>query len=322
MFFPFYKQPDSMDCGPTCLQMIAMYYGKTISLQFLRDKTQIGKEGVSLLGISETAEGLGFRTHAVKLTYHSLKTEALLPCIIHWNQNHFVVLYKIKKDTFYISNPAAGKIQFTTKEFLQCWISDNNETHKGEGIALLLEPTPNFYRIDEWIDERQNSRLAFSNIFHYILPYKKLIFQLFVGIAIGSILQLILPFLTQSVIDVGVNTANIHFVYIVLMAQLALFAGRLVVEFVRSWILLHISTRINISILTDFLIKLMKLPVSFFDSKKTGDILQRMNDHQRIESFLTGSSISVLFSITTLIIYYFFVQMQIHKLYFQMTQAI
>jgi ATP-binding cassette subfamily B protein len=288
--------------------MITKYYGKSISLQTLREKSQIGKEGVSMLGISEAAETVGFRTQAVKLNFKTLTEEAKLPCILHWNQYHFIVLYKAKKNLLFVADPAHGLATFTKQEFLQRWISDRNADGTDEGIALLLEPTPKFYEQDEddsslFSGEDQGEVLAFKNIFNYLTPYKKLIFQLFLGLGVASILQLILPFLTQSVVDVGVNTANIHFVYIVLLAQIALFIGRLVTEFVRSWILLHISTRINISILTDFLIKLMKLPLSFFDSKKTGDILQRMNDHQRIESFLTGSSINVLFSLANLIIF-------------------
>ena len=300
--FVIYRQPDSMDCGPTCLRMIVKHYGINISLQNLRDKTQIGKEGVNLLGISDAAESIGFRTQAVKLTYDIMINDARLPAIIHWKQNHFVVLYKVKKDKLFVADPAKGLVTFTPEEFKENWISDNaNGQH--EGIALLLEPAPAFYEnTDEW-DEKQTTGLAFKNIFNYVLPYKKLVFQLFIGLGVASLLQLFLPFLTQSVVDSGVNTGNIHFVYIILLAQLALFAGRIAVEFVRGWILLHISTRINISILTDFLIKLMKLPVSFFDSKKTGDILQRMNDHSRIESFLTGSSLNVLFSLINLIIF-------------------
>ena len=316
--FPFYKQPDSMDCGPTCLRMLAKYYGRSISLQSLREKTQIGKEGVNLLGISEAAEEVGFRTQSVKLNYCSLSEDAKLPVILHWKQNHFVVLYKVRKksplsarrgaggEALYIADPARGLVTLTAKEFKAKWISDK-ENGQEEGIALLLEPAPAFYnkRDDDnsTQEEGRKGALAFKNIFNYILPYNKLVFQLFIGLGVASLLQLFLPFLTQSVVDTGINTANIHFVYIVLLAQIALFAGRLVVEFVRGWILLHISTRINISILTDFLIKLMKLPVSFFDSKHTGDILQRMNDHQRIESFLTGSSLSVLFSLVNLVIF-------------------
>ena len=300
--FTFYKQYDSMDCGPTCLRMVAKHYGKNISVQTLRDKTQIGKEGVNLLGISEAAETIGFRTQALKLNYKSLTEDAKLPVILHWKQNHFVVLYVVKKNKLFIADPANGLVTFTPQEFKANWISDKEQGEE-EGIALLLDPAPAFYENTFEADERQKTGLAFKNIFNYILPYKKLVFQLFIGLGVASLLQLFLPFLTQSVVDTGVNTGNIHFVYVVLLAQLALFAGRLAVEFVRGWILLHISTRINISILTDFLIKLMKLPVSFFDSKKTGDILQRMNDHNRIESFLTGSSLNVLFSLINLIIF-------------------
>lgn len=307
MKFPFYPQPDSMDCGPTCLRMIAKFYGENHSLDSLREKTQIGKEGVNLLGISEAAEQIGFRTAAVKLSIAQLTEEATLPAIIHWNQEHFVVLYKVKKNKFYIADPGHGLAIYTLDEFTPRWISDK-ENDTGAGIVLLLEPSPSFYSKDTIADdETENApqQLAFKNIYRYLLPHKKLLLQLLLGLGIASLLQLILPFLTQSVVDVGVNTHNIRFVYIILMAQLALFAGRMAVEFVRSWILLHISTRINLSILTDFLIKLMKLPVSFFDSKKTGDIMQRMNDHSRIESFLTGSSLNVLFSLLNLVIFSF-----------------
>jgi len=291
-----------MDCGPTCLRMVSKHYGKNLSLQTLRDKTQIGKEGVNLLGISEAAEAIGFRTQALKLTYKTLAEDATLPAILHWKQNHFVVLYKARNNKLFVADPAIGLLTFTHNEFKPNWISDKEEGQE-EGIALLLDPSPTFYENIDETEEKQKTGLAFKNIFNYIFPYKKLVLQLFIGLGIASLLQLFLPFLTQSIVDTGVSTGNIHFVYVILLAQLALFAGRLAVEFVRGWILLHISTRINISILTDFLIKLMKLPVSFFDSKKTGDILQRMNDHSRIESFLTGSSLSILFSFINLIIF-------------------
>lgn len=300
MSFPFYRQPDSMDCGPTCLKMIVKYYGRSLSVQILREKSQIGKQGVSMLGISEAAEAIGFRTQVVKLNYATLTNELVLPCILYWNQYHFVVLYKVKRNRLFIADPAAGLLNFTPDEFLARWMSD-----KANGIALSLEPTSKFYAQDEDNSghDEGSSKLAFKNIFNYIIPFKKLVFQLLLGLGVSSILQLILPFLAKSVVDVGINTSNIHFVYIVLVAQAALIIGRLTVDYVRSWLLLHISTRINVSILTDFLIKLMKLPLSFFDSKRTGDILQRMNDHQRIKSFLTGSSISVLFSLANLVIF-------------------
>jgi len=301
-FFPFYKQPDSSDCGPTCLRMVAKYYGRSFSLQTLREKTQIGKEGVNLLGIGEAAESIGFRTQSIKLTYSTLIKDAKLPAILHWDQNHFTVLYKARKNKLFVADSAKGLITYTEREFKGHWVS-NKADGEDEGIALLLEPSPLFYENTNDTEEKKAEGLKFKNIFNYIFPYKKLVFQLFIGLGVASLLQLFLPFLTQSIVDAGVNTANIHFVYIVLLAQLALFAGRLAVEFVRGWILLHISIRINISILTDFLIKLMKLPVSFFDSKHTGDILQRMNDHSRIESFLTGSSLNVLFSLINLVIF-------------------
>src|ERR1700748_373659 len=307
MSFPIYRQLDSMDCGPTCLRMVAKFYGRTISLQSLRDATQIGKEGVSLLGISDAAENLGFRTRAVKISFSSLVNEALLPCILFWDQAHFLVLppsrwrrRQIKSIT--VADPALGLLTYTREEFLQHWLTEGDGGDK-QGIALLLEPSPDFYSNAGDSPAQHQEGLAFRKIFNYLSPYKALIGQLFIGLLLGSMLQMALPFLTQSVVDVGVNTANLHFVFIILLAQLALLAGRLMVDFVRSWILLHISSRINVSILTDFLIKLMKLPVSFFDSRKTGDILQRINDHHRIESFLTCPALSILFSLLNLLVF-------------------
>lgn len=314
MAFKFYKQPDTMDCGPTCLRMISKHYGADVPLQLLREKAEIGKEGVNLLGISNAAESIGFRTHPVRISYQSLVTDANIPVMLHWEQNHFVVLYKIRKksallrrkeDLLQIADPGKGLLTYTKSEFLAHWISDEHDG-EGEGIALLLEPSPAFY--EETIPEGKKNKeknKRDSNIFRYILPHKKLVAQLFIGLMIGTVLQAMLPFLTQSIVDTGISTTNIHFVYTILFAQLALLAGRLVTEFVRGWILLHISTRINISILTDFLIKLMKLPASFFDSKHTGDILQRMNDHKRIEAFLTGNSLTILFSLVNLVVFSF-----------------
>lgn len=299
MKFPIYIQPDSMDCGPTCLKMVAKYYRKTISLQLLRDRTQIGKDGVNLLGISEAAESIGFRTHAAKLDFQTLISNAQLPVILHWGQMHFVVLYKIRKNVLYIADPAKGLISLHADEFKKFWISNHHGS--GEGVALLLEPTPAFHQSVE--EEQPSTLLRFQNIFRYILPYKKLLLQLLAGLAVGSLLQLILPFLTQSIVDRGINSGDLQFIYLVLLAQIALLAGRTLVEFIRGWILLYISSRINLSILIDFLVKLMKLPVGYFDSKHTGDILQRMNDHRRIETFLTDSSLNILFSIFNLVIF-------------------
>lgn len=296
--FPYYKQLDSMDCGPTCLRMIAKHYGRSYTLETIRKQSQISREGVSLLGISEAAENIGFRTVGVRFGFDKLKEEMPLPCIVHWNQNHFVVVYKIKKDKVFVADPGKGLIKFTDEEFKRGWISTAHEGEK-EGVALMLEPTPKFYEAE---DEKRKG-LGFGLLLRYLLSHIKLISQLALGLLAGSILQLIFPFLTQSVIDIGINTRNISFVYIVLIAQLMLIAGRTMVDFIRSWIMLHISTRINISILSDFLIKLMRLPVSFFDTKNFGDIMQRIGDHQRIQSFLTGTALNTMFSLFNLVVF-------------------
>lgn len=296
MLFTHYQQHDAMDCGPTCLRMVAKHYGRVFSIQKLRESTQIGKEGVSLLGISEAAESIGFKTLAIKVPFIQLDKDAPLPYIVHWKQNHFVVVYQIKKNQVYVADPALGLIKYTYAEFESQWATTIVEGQK-TGIALLLEPTQRFYQDTD----EQTKGINLSMLSAYLFKYKRLILQLFLGLFIGSILQLILPFLTQ--VDTGIQTRNLHFIYLVLAAQLMLFIGRMSVEFIRSWILLHISTRINLSILSDFLGKLLRLPVSFFESKKTGDILQRIGDHQRIESFLTGTSLNVLFSMFNLIIF-------------------
>lgn len=310
--FPFLLQRNQMDCGPTCLYMVSKYHGREFNIEKLRELTEIGKEGVNILGISDAAEKIGYRTHAVQLSITELK-EAALPCILHWQQNHFVVLYKIKGNNYFIADPGKGLIKLTKKEFEQRWISSTLPSllqsspfpeGMGEaGLALILEPTPLFYNNVYDEDYTTEKRRNFASVIKYLYPFKKLLFQLVLGLVLGSLLQLIFPFLTQSIVDVGVNTGNLHFIYIVLFAQLALFAGRLSVDFIKSWILYHISSRINISILTDFLIKLMKLPVSYFDSKKTGDIMQRMNDHSRIQNFLTGTSLTTLFAAFNLVIF-------------------
>jgi ATP-binding cassette subfamily B protein len=295
MPFTHYKQPDQMDCGPTCLRMVAKHYGRNFKVQTLRKLCEINREGVSLLGISDAAEKTGFRSLGVKLNVAQIK-EAELPCILHWRQNHFVVLYKIKNHKYYLADPAAGLVTLSEADFTRNWVGDKENE---EGIALLLAPTPQFYEQDD----EKGTEVSWSFLFRYLIAYRKLVLQLLFGLGIGSLLQLIAPFLTQSVVDIGINTRNLNFVYIILIAQTALILGRVSVEFIRSWILLHISTRINISILTDFLIKLMKLPMSFFDTKMTGDIMQRMNDQKNIQTFLTGSTLSTVFSMFNLLVF-------------------
>ncbi|WET69765.1 peptidase domain-containing ABC transporter [Sphingobacterium sp.] len=294
--FPHYKQMDQMDCGATCLRIIFKYFGKLVSIHKIRKLCQTTKNGVNLLGISEAAEKLGFRTYGVRLSLEQLK-EVELPCILHWNQNHFVVLYKIKNGRYYVSDPSAGLMIYLEKEFSKNWFS-TRELHAG--LSMLLSPGPNFYQIDE---EEPEPNLEWGKIFTYFFKYKKLFFQLILGMALGTVLSLVAPFLTQSVVDIGINTKNISFINLILIAQLMIFVGSTAVAFIRSWIMLHISTRVNISILTDLLIKIMKLPMGFFDLKTHGDIMQRMSDQQRIESFLTGSTLNTLFSIVNMLIF-------------------
>jgi ATP-binding cassette subfamily B protein len=298
--FPFVKQLDAMDCGPTSLCMVAKYYGKTYSQQTLRERCYITREGVSMLGTSDAAESIGMRTMGVRISFDKLANEVLLPCIAHWRQNHFIVVYKIKNDIVYVSDPAHGLVKYTKEEFLAGWASTRKDD-EDQGLCLLLEPTPDFYKAD---DESIN-KSSFKFLFSYLRPYKKFIIQLFLGMLVGSLLQLVFPFLTQAIVDFGINNQDIGFITLILVAQLSLFMGRTSVEFIRSWILLHISTRINISLISDFLIKLMKLPIGYFDTKMIGDIMQRIGDHRRIESFLTTSTLNILFSMINLVIFGF-----------------
>ncbi|MEE4197102.1 MAG: peptidase domain-containing ABC transporter [Bacteroidales bacterium] len=302
MPFPFYKQLDAMDCGPSCVRMIAKYYGKNYTLQTLRDKSYITREGVSMLGISDAAEAIGFRSMGVRITFEQLLKEAPLPCIAHWKQNHFVVVYKIKQTrrgiSVHVADPARGIIKFTREEFISGWAT-TKEDGQEKGLCLLLETTPDFYQTE---DEKPD-KSGFKFLFSYLRPYKRIITQLFLGLILGSLLQLIFPFLTQSIVDKGINNQDLGFVTLIIIAQLVLIFSRTLVEFIRSWILLHLGTRINISLISDFLIKMMKLPVSFFDSKMIGDLIQRIGDHRRIESFLTSSTLNILFSFFNLVIF-------------------
>lgn len=287
-----------MDCGPTCLRIIAKYYGKSYTLQTLREMCHTTREGSSLLDISDAAEKIGFNTLGVKVEFDKLEDEVPLPCIAHWNDNHFVVIYKVKKDTVYISDPAHGLLQYNKQEFLKCWSANSTQ-----GILLLLQPTPEFYNDSESADSNKKEARGFAFLFKYLFRYKKFLVQLLIGLLAGSLLQLILPFLTQSVVDVGIQYRDIDFIYLMLFAQLMLFFGRTSIDIIRTWILMHISSRINISLVSDFFVKLMKLPIAFFDVKMTGDIMQRIGDHTRIETFLTSTSLNVLFSMFNLLVF-------------------
>lgn len=302
MKFPFYRQLDGMDCGPTCLRMIARYYGKKFSVQQLRENSYIQRTGVNLLGISEAAESIGLRTTGIRTTIDKLKQQSKLPCILHWNQMHFVVLYKIErakgKTYFHIADPAYGLLKYEEEELKKCWIS----TRQGgveKGIAMLVETTPQFYETEPIRYEK----LSLWYLLRYVRPYKKMIVQLFLGILGGSILQLIFPFLTQTIVDQGIGHRNMNFIQLILVAQLMLVFSRTLIEVIRRCILLHISTRVNVALISDFLVKLMKLPMRFFDSKLAGDLIRRIEDHRTIEAFLTQSVLNILFSVLTIIIF-------------------
>ncbi len=296
--FPFYKQLDASDCGATCLRMVARHHGRHYSLEYLRELSYLDREGASLMGIADAAEKIGLRTLGVKTNFGRLQNELPLPCIAHWKQNHFLVVYRIANGKVYVADPAVGKVQLTEQEFLDNWISDVYHTEP-QGILLLLETSPEFFQREG----ETTNRSGLGILRQYLVPHRRLIWQLALGLLLGSIIQLIFPFLMQALVDKGVQIKNLSFVYLILAAQAMLFFSQVAVEFIRGWILLHIGTRVNINLVSDFLIKLMRLPMAFFDSKMTGDLLQRIYDNERVERFLTSSSLVTLFSVVSLLVF-------------------
>lgn len=310
MTFHHYIQLDAMDCGPTCLRMIARHYGRNYSLQNLRERCHITREGVSMLGISDAAEGIGFRATGVKITWEQLREEMPLPCIVHWNQKHFVVVYEIRKRrggyVVKVADPASGLLTYTEEAFCRAWLQagkdnegDDSVSANTYGIALMLEPTPKFYE-EKGDDEK---KFGFGYILGYLHPYKSFIVQILLAMLVTSVISLILPFITQSVVDTGIGTGNLSFVVMLLIAQLVLTIGQMANNLIRSWLMLHTTSRVSISLISDFLCKLMKLPIAFFDSKMVGDIMQRIGDYNRIQTFLTGSLLSIIIAAVTFLIY-------------------
>lgn len=301
---PHLKQPDSMECGATCLRMITQFYGKEYSAETMQQLCLVTREGVSMLGISDAAEYLGLRTVCGRITLEKVVEQRPFPCILHWNQDHFVVLYDVKtkrsgKRIYYIADPGKNLLQIDEDTFKNAWISTRTRGEE-KGILMALQPTPAFY---EKQDEKRKMEKPFRFLLGYVQPYKRFFVQLLLGLLLGSVLQLIFPFLTQAIVDKGIAGKNLNLIYLILAGQLMLVLSRASVDFIRRWILLHISTRVNISLLSDFLIKLMRLPMSFFDTKMTGDLLQRINDHERVERFLTAQSLTVLFSAFSFVIF-------------------
>ena len=293
-----------MDCGPSCLVMIAKHHGKDVDIEQLRNICSLGKDGVSMLGISKAAKSIGFKTIGGRSSFDVLAHEFPLPCIVHWNQNHFVVVYKIKKRkglySIYVADPGKGLITYTKEDFCTHWISTQTSSVE-KGIALLLEPTEQSYILNQVEHSPSQSRINF--LWSYLKRYKRFFVQLILGLLLSSLLQLIFPFLTQAIVDTGIGGKDIGFIWLILLAQMMLLFSRTAIDFIRSKILLHISTRINISLISDFFIKLMKLPMNFFETKLLGDLLQRIEDHRRVEQFLTSSSLSLLFSFFTFLVF-------------------
>ena len=296
MAFPFFPQHDQMDCGPSCLRMVAAYHGRNYSLQYLRSLMYLTKSGVSLLSISTAAEKIGLRSMAAKANFTDLKDKVPFPCILFWEQEHFVVLYKIKGDIAYIADPAHGLVKVPKHEVEKSFYSKDNDF----GLVMMLEPTPAFHENEIEGEKKQNT---FGYLLGYLKNYKQLILQLFIGLFVVSLFDLMMPFLTQSMVDKGINYQNMSFVNLILIAQVMIFFSRIVIEMVRNRILMHVGFRVNISLISDYLYKIMQLPVSFFESKMLGDITQRILDHKRIQNFLTQTSLQTLFGMFNLIVF-------------------
>ena len=289
-----------MDCGPTCIRMIAKYYGQHYSLQYLRAQSHLDREGVSLRGIADAAEDIGFRTLVVKIPLsgeHDTSIgllEAPKPCIIHWQQRHFVIVYKVRKEVVWIADPELGKYKINLRELKKNWLDKD-----GMGFVLLLEPGPEFGNRSGV----PTKVIGFNYLFSYIKPYKSLLSRLFLGILLAVGLQFLFPFLTQSIVDIGIKNQDIGFINLILIAQLMIFVGQISVQIIQNWIILHIGSRVNIALISDFLVKMMRLSIGFFDVKMTGDLLQRIMDHRRIELFLRFTTLTILLSLFTLLIF-------------------
>ena len=295
-------QHDSMQCGIACLQMVCKYFGREYSLDSLSKLCFATTEGVSMLGINEAANTLGLHTISARVTTTMLG-KAPLPSILHWDQNHFVVLYKVKKGKkFYVADPRKGLVTYGLDEFKQHWISTKSNG-EDKGIAMFLETTPAFFTYKMEDEEHIKEKRSFRFLFGYVKKYRKYFGQIILGLIVGSLLQLVLPFLTQSIVDVGIKNQDIGFVWLILLGQLMLTISRTAIDFIRRWLLLHISLRINISLVSDFFIKLLKLPMSFFDTKLMGDLMQRMNDHSRVNNFLTQQTLNITFAMLTFVVF-------------------
>ncbi len=294
--FPTEYQMDAKDCGPASLKMVAKYFGRYYSLQYLRDKCGITKEGVSLLGISAAAESIGLHTVALKCTIDDVVTKIPFPAIVFWNENHFVVVYDANQKHIWVSDPVKGHVKYTRREFMAGWYLKNEE----QGVLLALEPTADFKLSKQEKEQEKNSLMS---MLRYFLPYKKHFSLIFFVMLMVTLLQGILPFISKAVIDIGINTSDVKFINMVLVGNICILLSVMAFNVVRDWILMHITARVNIALISDYLVKLMKLPVTFFENKLLGDILQRAQDHERIRSFIMNNSLSLIFSTFTFVVF-------------------
>jgi len=299
--FPFYKQLDQMDCGPTCLRMIAKFYDLKITVDELRERAFIGKDGVSFAGLAEAAESINLQSLALNIPFQTLKEDIPLPCIAYWRQRHFVVVHKLDKKHVHVADPAFGLIKYSHADFTKNWLPQKKQTDDSEGLVMVLEPSEHFTK--DLSEKETIPKTGISFLFAYFKPYSKYIFQLLIGLLLGTILQLIFPFLTQSIVDKGIQLKDVNFIYLILIAQLTLFISETFVDVIRTWILLHITSRINIAITSNFLVKLMKLSISFYDSKNIGDMVTRLQDCQRISNLLSANSLNVIFGVFNILIF-------------------
>jgi ATP-binding cassette subfamily B protein len=296
--YKFYKQLDNGDCGITCLRMISKFYGKDFSSSFLIEKCHKSKTGVSLLNLKDSAESLHFKTLAVNITWKQLTNEKLLPCIIHWNQKHFVVLYEITKNRIVIADPAKGILKYNHDAFKKCWIGSSFDINS-KGIVLIIEPTPSFYNLEV----STSKTIKLISLFNYLNPHKRKFLHIIFGLVLTATISMLLPFLTQLVVDNGIQSKDINFIILIFIAQIFLTVGQTINSFLQSWFLLHITSKVSVKLVSDFLAKLMNLKIAFFDTKLIGDIIQRIADFERIEIFLTSSLISIVTIIVTLFIF-------------------
>ncbi|WBV56365.1 peptidase domain-containing ABC transporter [Chryseobacterium daecheongense] len=293
--FPFLRQLDSQDCGVTCIRMIAKYYGINISnTNPVLVESNLLKQGITISDLNDTAKKLGFNTLVVKLDFEKMINNVPLPAIFFWNQNHFIIVYKVVNKQLYVADPGFGKIVYSQKEFLKGWAQESDE-----GIVLLLDPTEKLFDIRE----KKKKKNDLQYVTQYLVKHKIQLFLIALTLLISSCIELIFPFFTQKILDKGVVLKKISIIYLILIAQILVFVSRIGLEFYRSWLFIHISSRISLSIISDFLVKLMQLPLRFFNSKNIGDLIQRIQDHNRIESFLSKDLIQTVFSFFSIVIY-------------------